>query len=280
VNGGALLARRAISPPGALNLLRETKTLVKSVPVLGPLLRAAARPFARKEAESPFRRYCRCLPDLVPSPVFVKVGANDGITGDSTSDIFLADERWKGLLIEPVPACFQALRSNFSDSRRFAVQQIAIGRSNGTAVFYFVGSEAEKKLPNLPSWYDQLGSFDKNHILKHLHGALEPFIVEHTIPVRPLDEVLRENHLPEVHFLEIDTEGFDYEVLTTVNLAAKAPAAILVEHKHLDGSDKTRMLTLLREHGYRVEDCNRADYFAVHRSSPLRKVVRDTARVQ
>lgn len=32
-------------------------------------------------------------------------------------------------------------------------------------------------MPGLPVWYDQLGSFDRQHIVKHLDGRLEPFIV-------------------------------------------------------------------------------------------------------
>ena len=36
----------------------------------------------RQEALERFRRYCSYLPEVAPEPVFVKIGANDGITGD------------------------------------------------------------------------------------------------------------------------------------------------------------------------------------------------------
>jgi FkbM family methyltransferase len=257
-------------------LLRKAKSVLNSIPVAGPLLRAAARTFIRKEQEISFRRYCRLLPEFVPSPVFVKVGANDGITGDSISDILLADEKWKGLLIEPVPSCFRALQENFGDAQRFVLEQVAIGTNNGDAIFYFVDPAAAKAIPDLPSWFDQLGSFDKNHILKHLHGALAQFIVEQSVPVRRLDNVLREHNIPQVHFLQIDAEGSDYEVLKTVDLAGEAPAAILAEHRHLAEHDRKAMLNLLRENGYRVDDCL-GDFFAIHRTSQLHKIVRDAA---
>jgi FkbM family methyltransferase len=264
---------------GDAPLLRKAKSVLKSIPVVGPLLRAVARPFVTQEQEISFRRYCRLLPKLVPAPIFVKVGANDGITGDSISDILLADERWKGLLIEPVPSCFQALRKNFSDARRFQLEQVAIGTARGEAVFYFVDPAAARAIPDLPSWFDQLGSFDKNHILKHLNGALAPFIVEQRVPVRRLDDVLRENNIQQVHFLQIDAEGFDYEVLKTVNFAGAAPAAILAEHRHLGGHDRVALLELLREHGYRVDDCF-GDFFAIHRTSRLNKIIGDSAVAQ
>jgi FkbM family methyltransferase len=203
------------------------------------------------------------VPEVVPKPVFVKVGANDGVTGDPFSDILLANAKWTGLLIEPVPYCFDRLRANFHDARRFSLEQVAIGATAGEATFYYVDQKAVESLPNLPSWYDQLGSFDKNHILKHLDGALAPFIIECRIEVLPLTEVLRKNGIQDVHLLHIDTEGYDYEVLKTLDLSHHAPVAILVEHRHLPAAQKTEMHNLLHEYGYSVHDCG-GDYFAVN----------------
>jgi FkbM family methyltransferase len=202
------------------------------------------------------------VPRLVAKPVFVKVGANDGITGDPLSDVLLANAKWKGLLIEPVPYCFDRLQKVFHDAERFTLEQVAIGEAVGKSTFYYVDEKAVESIPNLPSWYDQLGSFDKNHILKHLDGALAPFIVEHDVEVLPLSDVLTRNGIRDVHLLHIDTEGYDYEVLKTLDLAKQSPTAIFIEHKHLPAAKKTEMGSLLRKHGYSVHDCG-SDYFAV-----------------
>ena len=42
--------------------------------------------------------------------------------------------------------------------------------------FYWVGEKAATELADLPAWWDELGSFNKNHILKHLNGRLAPYI--------------------------------------------------------------------------------------------------------
>jgi FkbM family methyltransferase len=212
----------------------------------------------------------------VPHPVFVKVGANDGVSGDPVSDILLADERWKGLLIEPVPYVFDRLRTNFRDSRRFSLEQVAIGASIGQAAFYYVDAKAAATIPDLPDWCDQLGSFDKNHITKHLDGSLTPFIVESMVEVRPLADVLQRNGMRDAHLLHIDTEGYDYEILKTVDLTHEAPWAILVEHRHLPNPQKAEMLLLLRNHGYSVDDCG-TDYFAIHKRTLLSKLAKDLA---
>lgn len=258
--------------------LHRLKTKLKKIPGLAATYHAAKVPLRKlkRERDLGVRRYCRLLPELVAEPVFVKIGANDGITGDPISDILIAEEKWKGLLIEPAPPCFQRLTENFRDSRRFVLEQVAIGQTNGYSTFYFVDPIAAEKIPGLPDWFDQLGSFDRNHIVKHLDGKLEPFIIEQRVSVRPLIEVLRKNGLQEVHLLHVDTEGYDFEVLRTLDLATDGPAAILIEHKHLAGEDRVAMLKMLRHARYRVDDYG-GDYFAVRRDSPLRRLARDRA---
>lgn len=233
---------------------------------------ATARARLHKARTERFRRYCSDLPNEVPDPVFVKVGAGDGTTGDPCSDILLASPRWRGLLIEPVAYCFSRLRANFSDARRFSLEQVAIGPKAAETVFYYVDQAARDHVPGLPVWYDQLGSFDRAHIVKHLGGVLEPFIVPSIVKVLPLSEVLRRHGIRDCHLLHIDTEGYDYDVLMTLDFAACSPILIFVEHKHVPARQQARMRALLRAQGYAVRDCG-GDYFAVN-TIALRRIRR------
>lgn len=213
-------------------------------------------------ATEQLRRYCAVLPQLVAEPLFVKVGANDGVTGDPCADILLATPRWRGILIEPVPYCFERLRANFGDPRRFILEQTAIGAATGRASFYYVSQAAAEHIRDLPGWFDQLGSFDKSHILKHLDGILEPYIVEVAIDVRTLADILQRHHVSRVDLLHIDTEGYDYEILKTIDFSKNAPSVVLVEHCHLSDDDRRMMRRHLRQAGYTVMDCGR-DFFAM-----------------
>ncbi len=210
----------------------------------------------------PLRQYCSRLPAIVEEPVFVKVGAHDGITGDPCSDILVTESRWKGLLIEPVPDIFQRLRQNFADFRRFQLEQVAIGSEHEQVAFYHLDPRARECIPGLPRWFDQLGSFDRNHILKHLDGVLEPFILESRVQVRPLSALLEKHSIKTVHLLHIDAEGHDYEILKTLDFILHAPVAIFVEHKHLSTAHRKAMRNLLHDRGYTVKDCG-DDYFAL-----------------
>lgn len=252
--------------------IKKLKSAVKASPFFYKLLlpavqasrRARHQVMLRKrdKAINRFRDYCVKLSKAVDHPIFVKVGANDGIGDDPCSDIFLAHPNWGGLLIEPVPYCFERLKANFKGDQRFSFQQVAIGSPAGETTFYYVDATAKDKMPNWEDWFDKLGSFDRNHILKHANGVLEPFIVAGKVQVYPLSEVLTQNRIKDVHLLHIDAEGYDYEVLKTLDFSKVAPLSIFVEHFHLSPAKKKEMVGFLQQQGYTVHDCL-SDYFAV-----------------
>lgn len=215
----------------------------------------------RTKAEM-FRDCCFALSRSLPAAYFVNIGANDGIADTPGIRILLGNRNWKGLLVEPVPYCFAKLKDNFSDSERFMLEQVAIGPAKGRTVFYYVEQSAICRLPNLPAWYDKLGSFNRDHILKHLGPSIEPFIVELPVEVLSLTEVVRRNGIPQIHLLHIDTEGYDFEVLKTLDFSSFQPVVIYIEHVHLDREKKAELRRFLRKRRYSVYDCG-MDYFAV-----------------
>lgn len=214
---------------------------------------------------------CLCLiNEKMKSPVFVKVGANDGITGDPCEDFFLKNTKWRGILIEPVPYCVEKLKQNYFDTDRFKIEQSAIGEKQGTTTFYYVSKNAKEELADLPEWYDQLGSFDREHIVKHLDGRLENYIVSIELRVETLDSILIKHQVKTIDFLHIDTEGYDLHVLKSIDLKKFSPLAICIEHKHLSKSQKLEMRTTLEQNEFIISELE-SDYFAVN--SKIRKMM-------
>jgi len=248
----------------------QFRKAIEAIPALQSLLKAGRSAirttFVHTEnAMWQFRRHCSGLSKRFSEPVFVKVVANDGLTGDPCSDILMSDKRWRGLLIEPVPYCFERLKANFPDQNRFVLEQIAIGTGGAELPFFCVDSSAREMFPELPDWFDQLGSFDRHHILKHLGGVLEPYVLEIPVAVSTLTEILERNRLRDVHLLHIDTEGHDYEALKTLDFSKYRPVIIFIEHKHLSAQDKKDMAALLVSQGYSLRDCG-GDYFALNQA--------------
>lgn len=172
-------------------------------------------------------------------------------------------DRWSGILIEPVPYCIDRLKRVYTDDKRFTIVQNAVGNTPGVANFYYVSEAAKEALPNLPEWYDQLGSFSREHIVRHLNGTLEPFIETAAIDVVPLIDILKSHHVSEITLLHIDTEGFDLEVLKSLGLPKLCPSWIMLEHSQLSAPDRREMLSILRSNDYDVIDLG-SDFFGYH----------------
>ncbi|MHC5020579.1 MAG: FkbM family methyltransferase [Planctomycetota bacterium] len=242
-------------------MLDRIKQAVKGVPWLHRLLRGRAiraqqqLEAAHHAALARFREAVAAVPGTVEQPVFVKVGAHDGVSGDPVSDLLLADQRWAGLLVEPVPYCVERLRTNFNDAARFTIVEAAVGAAPGRAPFYYVDHAAKDSLPDLPDWYDQLGAMERGHIAAQLDGALEPFIREREVEVVTLAQLLERHDLDHIDLLHIDAEGHDFEVLKTLDLDARPPRLILLEQKHLGAADRAALESLLQGHGYSLSDC-------------------------
>ena len=101
----------------------------------------------------------------------VQIGSNDGKTGDPLFPLLQKNKNWRALFVEPIPETFKKLKSNYPDTKRFRFENVAINEGQ-KMTFYSVDPAAKKSLPDLPYWFDQLGSFSKEHILSHFDGAL------------------------------------------------------------------------------------------------------------
>jgi len=195
--------------------------------------------------------YCEHLPYFYKEPVFVIIGANDGLN-DHYSDIILNNKKCKGLLIEPFPYNIKRLKANYQDSRRFLLEQVAIDSTPGEATFYSVDPSAYKIINCRKHSLDRIGSLDRKHLLKFFNGALEQFIIETKVKVCTLSCILKKNRIRDIHFLQIDTEGNDFEVLKTLDFAIFSPLMIIVEHIHLSNKRKTEMVKLLQKNHYSI----------------------------
>jgi FkbM family methyltransferase len=215
----------------------------------------------QQAAREAFQQEIEGLGRASETPFFVKVGAHDGCTGDPCTEFLLAESKWHGLLIEPVPAFAEKLRERFGDKRRFAVLQMAVGQEEGSTPFYYVLKEAEERFPDLPQWYNQLSSFDMTHIEKHLGAKIRPFVGTLQVAVKPLGKILENHQIKTIDLLQIDTEGYDFVVLQSLDLGTHRPRVIFVEHKHLSDQDRRAMQRLLVTNGYTVRDCG-GDFFA------------------
>lgn len=204
---------------------------------------------AQRRLQAAIRRGLQGKSDVV----VVQVGANDGVQGDPLHALIVANTQWRALFIEPVDFLFDRLIGNYGRDARFRFRRCAISSFAGKQNFYHVSDDARRVLgERLPFWFDQLGSFDRAHIVAQLGGVLEPFIVATQVDVLPLTQVLEEHGIEEVDLLHVDAEGHDHEVLMSLDLTRYKPLVVLFEHAHLDADSARSVESRLLCNGYQL----------------------------
>lgn len=195
----------------------------------------------------------------------VQIGSNDGRSGDPIHALLLQQPTWQALLVEPVPSVFAKLRQNYSSAARFRFENVAVAERAGELPFYYIAEEAREQATNVSLHFDQLGSFDRGHILRHCGTALDAFVVTTNIPTVPLAPLLERNGVTRIDLLHIDTEGSDWIVLRQLDLRRFQPIVILFEHKHLSAEARNEALRFLLP-DYEITDLG-GDFFCRRKSA-------------
>ncbi len=230
------------------------KRFLKSLPVLGALLKQAGRwrwkfHLWRVDPARHIQKILRKQKNLF----LLQIGSNDGMNGDPIFAALTLQPSWEALLVEPVPYLFERLKLNYAGNNRVQFANVAIADECTTSTFYYLEASAKLHVPGLPAWFDQLGSFDSSHIIKHLGVGVEPFIRTLDIPTVSLPTLLECQNVSKIDVLHIDTEGYDWKILRQLDLKVFRPKVILFEHKHLQESERLEALAFLQP-SYRITD--------------------------
>ena len=162
---------------------------------------------------------------LVENPFFVQIGANDGITGDPIYQ-FVIKHKLKGICVEPQIEAFKKLQETY---RNYPVN--CINALIGDKPFYIVKGKS--------AW----ASFDKQRL--QTRGEIE----EIHPPKLSFKELVKD--LEKIDFLQIDAEGYDYEILKELDFKRFKPQIINLESHYFDDRTRKECEALLLQNGYR-----------------------------
>lgn len=225
------------------------KEYLRNFPLLYGLLKRVYRLFHQSD-QTLQQRIEKAIGDKT-DVFFVQVGSNDGVQGDPLHELVQSRETWRGIFIEPIDFLFRRLQQNYAESTRFVFENVAISTKRETKKFYYVSEKASAER-DLPYWHDQLGSFDRNHITKMLGDEMSSYIIEENVACQPLQDVFDRNRVAAIDLIHIDTEGFDYQVLSQVDIERYKPSVLLFEHHLLTDEEFVKSRRLLRRTGYRI----------------------------
>ena len=165
---------------------------------------------------------------------YIDVGANDPVAHSVTKAFY--DAGWRGINIEPLPSYHAAFAAQRAGDVNLA---IAAGAADGSIKLFDV--------PAVHGWASSAES------VAELHRAEGYEVTELTVPVRTLASVCAEHAPAEIHFLKVDVEGFEGEVLKGMDFARWRPWVLVIEAT-LPNSRETNHVgwePLVTAHNYR-----------------------------
>lgn len=177
---------------------------------------------------------------------FIQIGANDGIRFDDLYFI-VTSHRWQGIVIEPLPNIYARLVTNYQDYKDIIPINIAIHPSSKFASIYYVDN---KSLSEYPDWVTGIASMNKEHLFHS--GIADEDISEQIVECISLMDVVEKYDFYNTDVLQIDTEGFDFEIIKTIDFKKLKPRLIKFEWMNLSASDQKSVSNMLVQHGYKT----------------------------
>ena len=180
---------------------------------------------------------------------FIQIGAHDGISDDSIFP-FARGRGWRGILVEPVRYLFDRLTENYAGAAGVILENKALAEQDGVVTFYSVKQTSDE----VPEWYDQIGSLKRDVILSHQASIpnIADYLAEIQVEAISFDTLVAKHNVTHVDLILIDTEGYDLNILRTINLDRFRPTLIIFEQKHLTSEGKAEAVRMLASHGYVV----------------------------
>lgn len=191
---------------------------------------------------------------------FIDVGAHDGITINNTL-YFSKNHNWNGINIEPIKSVYSKLVENRKNDINI---NCAVCNKTGSAEFYDCvitnGTNGQEMLSGLKDCYDPRHFQRLNKEINRDGGYYNVISVE----TKKLEDICDEYKINHVHYLSIDVEGAEFEVIKSINFDKVFIDVIEFENNYKDTYGK--IVDYLKEKGYVLLIVS-SDIFMIHSNS-------------
>ncbi|WP_299782444.1 FkbM family methyltransferase [uncultured Roseobacter sp.] len=199
----------------------------------------------------------------------LQCGANDGVTVDPINRFLIRNKsNVKAVLVEPLPDVFEQLKENYAGNENVACLNVALG-PEGKLTLYRLKAEYSDRYRGIIA--SGITSFDRNHVLKksmNLVGIdeippedrVEEVEVECMTVSRLIDD--HADRLSDQPFVQIDAEGFDDQVVYSVDLERHRPLGFGYEFNKLSIEKLGKLREHLARHGYSTVTWSKSDELA------------------
>jgi FkbM family methyltransferase len=193
----------------------------------------------------------------------VQIGANDGIHNDPVHR-FIKRDKWTGVLLEPQSYVFEKyLKPLYAKNKNITVLNAALDTADGTKPIYKVAVSDSR-------WAHGLTSFNRSILEEAVKSGYierqakkegtvlpdnkEKYIAEEKVNCISTNTLVEKYNLKKIDWLQIDTEGFDFEIIKMFNIAVTKPEVIVYENLHFSAGQQNECLAFLKSHNYTCRD--------------------------
>lgn len=195
---------------------------------------------------------------------FIQVGGNDGFANDPIFR-FVKKFGWKGIIVEPQKEVFKKrLSKTYRLEKNVQLENCAVAKETGVKKLYKIAVSNSRWATGLATFnYDVMLDRVKNNSRIKDRAAREgvavlpndeDYITFEEVPCSTLTDLMKKYNFKTVNLLQIDTEGFDFEVIKTIDFNTFKPQLISFERHLLNESDQQACFQLLHSHGYDVQN--------------------------
>lgn len=206
-----------------------------------------------------------------PSLSIVEVGAYIGNTGNDPLYAFLCEHldpakatstkrNTKVVLVEPIREYFDLLCESYSNIPGIEFENVAIAETEGVMDMYRLNVDPVEY--GYPAWLAQLSSLKKERMEElwdeyDRNPDYKQFYLEHRIVEKvacmTLQQLLDKHQIRQLDLLQIDAEGYDFEILKTLDFDKSKPRFINYERVLLQ-DDEPACREMLSAQGYLLID--------------------------
>ena len=197
---------------------------------------------------------------------FICIGAHTGYWIDP---YIKKNSQKKILLVEPVKYNILELKKRYSHINNIYIENSAVSDEDKKINFYHIKEDSIVKLKK--HWASGIGSFSKDHILSHYTKRFK--VQEEDIETKELEcisfmNLAKKYSIKKVDLLQIDVEGEEFRILSSIDYNQIFIKEIIFEKKHLDGAfqkgDKfNKLKEILIKNDYKISDLDEDNCSAI-----------------
>jgi FkbM family methyltransferase len=183
---------------------------------------------------------------------FIQIGACDGASFDPIYKFVVRNhKKVRGIVIEPLSDYFKELQRNYKKYPNIVPVPLAIHNAQKEMILYRVNPS---RMKDLPKWAKGIASFNRNH--HKLLGIPSDLIIQEKVPCISFAQLLDDYRVEKIDLMQIDTEGYDGEVILGIDFNYIKPKIIHFEHglpSGIMGKEQfLKVIDVLHKNGYEL----------------------------